>query len=256
MPQYLFTAWYGSWGNVRFISGSKGSTVAQQKLRNRWKSTSQSYQSCDATGSHRAQEWKREVSKAEPILHLLLSKPCFTRLHGPSLPVSILFLCLLGASDCHRRLWRWFPRHGGLCGGDESPVWVRGLGLCDVYRRPIRIHMVGFVDFLTQHSLLLLLFKTFFPPFTTAVFFSIHLFYVTRRQRCLLPTLRNFCAFLRWYEAVIIKKKQTKKKLWLISVFMFMECLVGLSFLTSTVPHAQALHWAEGYSFGLRWVIC
>lgn len=58
--------------------------------------------------------------------------------------MSVLWLCVVGASDSHSRLRRWFPSHGWLLRCDEGPVWIWGSGLCHICRRPLRIHMVRF----------------------------------------------------------------------------------------------------------------
>lgn len=109
-----------------------------------------------------------------------------------------------GASDRHRGLWRGFPSHGGLCGRDESLVWIRGPGLCHVYRRPVGVDVVSLVGF----SPSLLLVTVSYSSFHWIRFVRVSVGVVSS------PLPGSFCAFC----SAGMKLSSRNKKLWLISV--------------------------------------
>lgn len=102
-----------------------------------------------------------------------------------------------GASDRHRRLWRRFPSHGGLCGRDESLVRIWGPGLRHVHRRPVGVDMVRLVGF---------------SPSSLLAFAVIHLFVEAVLHGSLSAASppqpgKLLCLLLCWYEAVITQQK-------------------------------------------------
>lgn len=122
-----------------------------------------------------------------------------------------------GASDSHSRVRRRFPRHGGVFGRYEGPVWVRGPRLYHIYCWPLWIHMVCF--YFT--SSLFPLHPASVWPISKDTFSFLHIFchcYVSLSFYFLI--LPRCCSSLLWqtFHPSPAGMKSSSRHLWLISV--------------------------------------